>query len=118
MKRDDDYIRDLLLKYEGEEDWLLFMPGETLGSGEDEWKERYHALLLMDQGLLATVGKGTMRLTSQGHDFLEAVRDEGIWSRTKDAVRDTGGSATLEIVKALATGFLKKKISQYTGIEL
>ncbi|MCR9157028.1 MAG: DUF2513 domain-containing protein [Rhodobacteraceae bacterium] len=58
------------------------------------------------------------RITPLGHDYLDAVRDEGIWAQTKKAVADTGGNATIEIVKALATGYLKKKISQHTGIQI
>jgi hypothetical protein len=60
----------------------------------------------------------TFELTWLGHDYLDAVRDEGIWHKTKKAVSETGGSATLEIVKALALGFVKKKIAQHTGIEI
>lgn len=58
------------------------------------------------------------RMTASGHDYLDAIRDEGIWKRTTAAVTETGGSASVEILKALATGFLKKKISRHTGIEL
>ncbi len=57
-------------------------------------------------------------VTWAGHDYLDAVRDQGVWDKTKSAVAETGGNASLEIVKALALGFLKKKISQHTGIEL
>ncbi|WP_085893338.1 DUF2513 domain-containing protein [Roseovarius litorisediminis] len=53
-----------------------------------------------------------------GHDYLDAVRDPGIWSKTTTAVKETGGSAALEIVKALAVGFAKKKLKDHTGVDL
>ena len=48
---------------------------------------------------------------------MEAMRDEGIWKRTKDVVAETGGNAALEIVKAIAVGLLKQKIAKHTGLE-
>lgn len=118
MKKDDDYIRKLLFEYEADDEWLLFVPGETFGSGNGERRERYHVLLMMDEGLLTLVGDGTMRITSAGHSYSAAIRDDGVWESTKAAVAETGGNAGLEIIKALATGFLRKKISQHTGIDL
>ena len=94
------------------------MPGITINAGPDERRERYHILLLIDAGLLTEVGKGTFRITNSGHDYLEAIRDEGIWSKTKAVVAETGGSTTLELVKKLAMGFLNAKIEHYTGMKL
>ena len=67
---------------------------------------------------MTQVNDHVFRMTNQGHDYLDAIRDNGIWTKTKAAVAETGGSATLEIVKALALGFLKKKIETHTGIQL
>lgn len=69
-------------------------------------------------GLVTRYSKNAFHITNEGHDFLEAIRDEGLWQKTKDTVSKTGGNATLEIVKALAIGFLKKKIAQHTDIDL
>lgn len=67
---------------------------------------------------LATYGKHYFTVTWQGHDYLDAIRDDSIWKKTKKAVIETGGNATLEITKALALGFLKQKIEKHTGITL
>lgn len=85
-------------------------------------------LLMADAGLISKdeiildssgrLAETDYRLTNYGHDFLDAMRDEGIWSRTKDAVAQSGGNATLEIVKTIATGFLKKQIRDRTGIDV
>ncbi|MDP3961387.1 MAG: DUF2513 domain-containing protein [Pseudorhodobacter sp.] len=47
-------------------------------------------------------------ITFDGHDYLDAIRDEGIWQKTKKAVVDTGGNATVEILNACAW-FLEAK---------
>ena len=73
---------------------------------------------MSDEGLVAEVSDGTFRLTSAGHDYLGAIRSEGIWQETKSVVAETGGSATLEIMKQLAIGFLKKKLEEHTDIKL
>lgn len=84
----------------------------------DERRRHYHVLLLCDAELLAPVAKSTYRITSAGHDFLEATRDAGIWAKTKEVVAREGGSATLDILKELATGLLRKQIEERTGLKL
>ena len=56
-------------------------------------------------------------LTWQGHDFLDSIRDPEIWKLTKDGA-DQAGGFTVEILGALATGFIKKQIEKQTGVEL
>ena len=118
MKRDDDQIRNLLLSYEEHDEWLFLMPGDTHDSTAEERKERYHVLLMIDAGLLTMVKTSTFRLTNSGHDFLAAIRDDGIWQKTKEAVAKTGGNAAIELVRAIAMGFARKKLEQFTGLTL
>ena len=117
MKRDDDLLREMLIEFEAQQDWFILMP-QTLGMSEEDRIKYGHLNFLCDAGMVASVGKGTFRLTHAGHDDLEAVRDIGVWENTKNAVAETGGSATLEILKQLATGLVKKKLSEHTGIAL
>lgn len=114
MQRDDEYIRDLLFEIEEQDDYLMLIP-QTLNSDR---KKIYHAQLLCDSGYMIQISDAGYRLTSQGHDFISSIRDEGIWNKTKAAVAETGGNVTLEVLKSLAYGFLKKKISDHTGVEL
>ena len=139
MKRDDDVIRDLLLQCEADERQWFELESEydcefgVSTSLHERWDERTgrHLQLLVDAGLIATaksrytpdwdpeeIGRTFFRLTNAGHNYLDAIRDESIWSKTKAAVAETGGSASLEIVKSLAVGFLKSKIEKHTGIVL
>ena len=85
-----------------------------------EPEDGYQLLLMRDAGWIEgrDANVGLFRVTNTGHDYLEAVKDVGIWNQTKAAIATTGGSATLEVAKALAIGFLKTKLSKHTGIEL
>lgn len=44
------------------------------------------------------------RILNPGYDFLDAVRSDAVWSKTKKKVADTVGTASLEVVKAVAQG--------------
>jgi len=131
-RRDWSEIRKLMLMAETLKEYE-FGKEELCGPTEDD----FHFNCLINSGLVAwhdgiceqrlkdAVDSGlairrSVRywITSAGHDYLETIRDEGIWKKTKDVVSETGGSATLEIIMSLATGFLKKKIEKHTGIEL
>lgn len=45
-------------------------------------------------------------LTHEGHDFLDNIRDDTVWSRTKEKT----GQASLGIVKAVAEGVVKSMV--------
>ena len=67
MKRDDDYIRELLLKTE-EDDNPQIVAVKTLNPSPEDSKRNYHVDLLTDAGFMVQVGEGVYRLTNQGHD--------------------------------------------------
>lgn len=137
MKRDNDFLRQLLLEIVDDplpqRDYRFFHQP----SGE-ELKLEYHIDKLVEAQFLAvknehvepfgkggTIFKGrrqirslTVSATNSGHDYLDAIRDNDIWSKTKQAVVETGGSATLDMIKSLGIGFLKTKIEKHTGIAL
>ena len=114
MKRDDDLLRQLLLEMESSEEWLF---DDDPGEGQLDERRAYHLHLLNDLGFVSR-NRFTFRMTARGHDYLDAVRDEGVWAKTKRSVQETGGSATVEIIKEIAIAFLKKKLSDHTGLSL
>lgn len=116
MKRDDDYIRQLLLELEESNSLYLVAPLAMRASAE-ELKRHQHAELLCDAGFFEAVNKGIYRMTNQGHDYLEAVRSNVVWEKTKKGVASVGG-ATLGIVKDLAVAYLKQEVKAKTGIDL
>ena len=117
MQRDNEYIRELLFEIEQQDDcWILVI--RTLNDSNQDKRKWYHIQLLCDDGCLIEINDSAYRLTSQGHDFIESIRDNGIWEKTKNVVAESGGNATFEIVKALAYAFLRKKIYDHSGVEL
>ena len=56
-------------------------------------------------------------LTWDGHDFLDSVRDEEIWRRTKEGAKAAGGF-TFDIIKDLAKGLIKTQIKKHTDVDL
>ncbi|MBY6154081.1 DUF2513 domain-containing protein [Vannielia litorea] len=121
-ERDPELIRTLLLRAEGQpldsED--PFTSGIVDFLNEVSPVEAYHLILMRDAGLITgkDANLGLFRITSAGHDFLDAIKDEGIWQKTKSVVAETGGSATIELIKNVAVGFLRKKLQAHMGIEL
>lgn len=128
MKRDMDLIRELLLKLEswpmGRGDVVPIPPESPtfLESGHSAHGIEYHLNLIMEAGLIDSPAQANTfiyfsGLTWQGHDFLDSVRDPEIWRRTKSGALAAGGF-TLELLKDLATGLLKKQIEERTGVTL
>tara|TARA_Y100000296_G_scaffold83612_2_gene115056 strand:+ start:159998 stop:160423 length:426 start_codon:yes stop_codon:yes gene_type:complete len=133
MKRDMDLIRDLLLQIEdGRRSFDLLTPeiAEILGESSEGRLPReqaelleYHLDLLDNAGLITIKAKlsGAAwqigQITWAGHDFLDTIRDPAIWRETKAGAKKAGGFS-LDLLKALAKGLVKKKIEQHTGVEL
>ena len=129
MKRNMDLVRTLLLKLEQ----LPIRPGGIVhlvpnaaeiaidGFSPDEIE--YHLSLLQEAGLLECsdsqpmVGIMFRRLSWTGHDFVDSIRDDEIWRKTKKGAEATG-SFTFELLSDLAKGFIKTKIQEHTGIKL
>lgn len=73
----------------------------------------YHADLLIESGMLKGNVGGEMpmvsRLTWNGHEFLDSIRNPEIWERVKE--RLTGfGTVGLTLVWELAKAELRKKL--------
>ena len=45
---------------------------------------------------------GASSLTWQGHEFLDAIRNDTIWNKTKNVVAERGGAIPFELIKELA----------------
>jgi DNA-binding transcriptional ArsR family regulator len=129
MKRDMELIRKLLLKLESHPsergDVFSIVPPDdavaVYGYTDDEIA--YHLDLLSEAGLIDSPGSQPMggvtfaRLSWAGHDFLDSVREEETWTKTKSGLRAIGGYS-FDIVKDLATGYIKAKAAEKLGISL
>ncbi len=49
-------------------------------------------------------------LTWNGHEFLDAVRDEKIWNKTKNIFIEKGSTMTFELLKAVAISYTKSAL--------
>lgn len=111
MKRDMDLMRDLLLYVESlpagqvtQEviyDVDKYQINDVLGHLKllidsyfvDGQVEIYH-----DSSFLVILHG----LTMPGHDFIDSIRNETVWSQTKEKVASVGGSVAIEIIKDIA----------------
>ncbi len=129
MKRDLGLVRELLIKLEAlpvgmYEAWTITPDDRKIPvDGYDENQIAYHLSLLQERGLIDVpdaqpmIGIVFTRLSWEGHDFLDAVRDPEIWKKTKGRA-DAIGSWTFEIVKELAKAYKKQKVAQYGGVSI
>ena len=125
MKRDMDLIRTILLKLDAdpEVDGAHSRAAINLGIADYKSEEvNYHAAMLIEAGYLAGNTKRmdvvlVSKLTWQGHDFLDSIRDPKIWVRTKAGAEGAGGF-TVDLLKDLAKGLVRKQIEEYTGVKL
>ncbi|MFU1636480.1 DUF2513 domain-containing protein [Aeromonas veronii] len=116
MKRDWDMVRLILTKLEELPNTDSYL---TLGDFASTDPERayvisYHVSLLMSAGLVngqmsATLGRGpknfsASRLTWEGHEFLDAIRSESVWNKTKETFASRGIEMTFDLIKTVASG--------------
>jgi hypothetical protein len=120
MKREMDLIRDLMLHIEGDPvfdglHWVTPGTPEEIGlpPGRSMDEIAYHLGLLLEAGFVKGQAGMQMPMISQltwkGHEFLDDIRDQDVWSKTKDRL---GGrpSASIGIISEIARAELKKKL--------
>ena len=98
MKRDMELTRQILFQVEESphaRGWVeLNLPGHT----EEEVSE--HVRLLTEAGLLKATDVSTRgnfewkpsRLTWEGHEFLNAIKNDTVWNNVKQTVKEKGGA--------------------------
>lgn len=119
MKRDLDLIREILLhieggpEYDGTREFYYTTPEEMGLTGCTEEAFIYHCTLLIEDryvdGAATVVNIVIRRLTSRGHDFLDDIRDAGVWKQVKGRLGSLPGVA-LSIVAELAKSEIKKHL--------
>ena len=117
MKRDMDLARDILFAIEKDEgDPLGWIDLELPGRSEKE--VAYHVMLLEEAGLVEALDLSSKdgfeykpkRLTWEGHEFLDAARNDTLWERAKaEALRQTGG-VSFDVLKELLLHLAKQAL--------
>jgi hypothetical protein len=127
MKRDMDLIRNILLRLEqmpmeGEE-VMVRTNGEVFaGIDADASALGYHVKLLMDHGLIVSRSKNHpsigflfQGLSWGGHDFVDSVRSEDVWQKTKAGAQRAGGW-TVDLLLDFAKAIIKHELGKYIPI--
>lgn len=114
MKRDMDLIRLILLKIE--EDYVSTALYNIEIDGYDKETIAYHCKILHEAGFVSNYGSqyadnalysfGVGSLTWEGNEFLDKIRDDSFWGKTKDAIKKKGLPLVLDTVKTVATAFI------------
>jgi len=123
MTRDMDLIRTLLLWADSEPKldgtpgkFLIFENSAEVGApGHSKEEVAYHLRLLVEAGFLLgkfhpTTGLPVIsRMTWNGHEFLDDIKDAGVWESTKARIAGLPGVA-LAIIAEIAKAEIKKKL--------
>lgn len=143
MKRDMDLVRSLLLEIEANQNinGRFVLSDAVLTNVEDDRaKVQYHLRLLFDAGYIEgrDLLKDEMqrsgtdptdflkehgapitveRMTWDGHEFLDSVRDNQVWQKTKGYLSKVGGVG-IDVLKDVAKAVVKDQINQHTGLNL
>ena len=114
MKRDMELIRKILLA--AEEDCSGGLQPTIEGHAEEEIQ--YHVGLLRQAGLINSINASSLDresyiitgLTWEGHDFIDAARNETVWRKALHIFTERGGGMTFELMKQLLTKLLSERI--------
>lgn len=117
MRRDLDLIRRILITIEESERGYGNISVLAKKMGEDFNKVCFHIQLLVENGYMngeATYFSGNPQviyymhgITFAGYDYLDSIRNDTIWERTKEKLQTFGSAASLEVVRATAEIFLR-----------
>ncbi len=115
-----ELIRKILLTVEEKyvDTWLH--SNEIEIDGYDMKTIGYHCAVLHDAGLLydykGQYGDGELlqfgvgRLTWDGHEFLDKIKSDTVWNKTKDMITEKGIPFVLDAVKEIATAVTAEMI--------
>ena len=116
MKRNMDIIRAILLHINDHEEETIqevkleqFSPKQVA----------YHVNLLAEADYITGISTQTfqdsvpqwidVRLTWDGHEFIDAARNETVWAKFKKTVAEKGGTIPFSLVADLLTAIAKKE---------
>ena len=112
MKRDWELIRQILITVENAaaDDRIS---DNDLGCSEETF--HYNAILLSQAGLVQAMILPNLNttliegLTWEGHEFLDAIRDEATWQLIKQTAAEKSIALSFAAIKAIAQHFFNAK---------
>lgn len=123
MKRDLDLLRNILLKIENLDSANTEITKESFSDlNSDIDLIYYHLQLLNDAGFIESSDISwklssnmfVKRLTFSGCEYLDLVRNQGVWENTKSKLIKIGGSASISIIKEVAESVIREGLKTFT----
>jgi hypothetical protein len=122
MQRDMDLMRKILFKIEE-----IFPAGDLLIhgvplDGYDKLLIADHCQLLFEAGLINSYkpqrgGQGAKvlfysvgNLTNSGYDFLDKIREDTVWNRTKTIIKDKGLPMVIDVIKEISSTVISSMV--------
>lgn len=118
MKRDLNLVRSLLLHFEAK-------PNDAMDSRPvvpeyTDLEVKYHLLLMYEAGLLRAepelsktsriIKVHPFSLTWNGHEFLDAARNDSLWRKATSTVSSKTGTISFAVLQALLISLAKEKL--------
>ncbi|MGI9386981.1 MAG: DUF2513 domain-containing protein [Methyloligellaceae bacterium] len=128
MKRDLDTVRELLFYLEEKPGHRPIRAEQIEIEGRTHNELKYQLILMYQAGFLdAEVQRSKTNpdrifeaipfgLSWDGHEFLETVRDDDVWRKTKTGAKQLG-TFSYDVLRDLAKSIVKKKLSDLTAGE-
>ena len=130
MKIDQDYLKGLLDAFEATETPttdISELKGRGFNYEEDTFL--FHLKILADKNLIEQESGGGLgyrrlgdggiswsvvglRLTAQGHEFIEALNNSKVWDTIKSEFKDASVGTLLKVSKSMLEGYTKKKVTE------
>ena len=114
MKRNMDLVREILLEIEKQ--YVSTAIYNLKIDGYDTEIVAYHCKILHEAGLISDYKAqyasneiysfGVGSLTWDGNDYLDKVRDNSIWRKTKDVITQKGLPLVFDTIKTISTAFI------------
>ena len=116
MKRNLDLIRYILLTTE-DSDTSELRVADYITSQYSFNEVSYHITLLIEAGYMIALRADNLsssypdyivqRLTYKGHDFLDTIRNDNVFNKTKTIISSTVGTTALSLIKDVALNYAK-----------
>lgn len=119
MKRDMELVRKILLHMENDEFAGRPYEGSWI-DGVDETTFFYHVNLMEQANLIKAtsyklgddrgIAYYPIAITWDGHEFLDAVRDNGVWSKVKKKVGPAIASMPIKVITTVASAIIQQDL--------
>ena len=118
MKLDKDLVREILLQVEASPDPQGWIDVAVEGHSREDFA--YHVQILDEAGFIEAYELTTMdgydwrpkRLTYEGHEFLDTVRDGAAWRYTKETAK-TIGVGSVKTLYEIGKSYAKQKLIEH-----